>query len=312
MVNSVSPVSRADVFKAFQTSKPGKRQAFVFVHGYNTPFDRAVFRFAQLSMPTPCQSYSPGRRVGACSMGLKRPRITLFVSQNDRALRLSRLIARGGTRLGAIALSREEYRRQLVGLSDVTVLDLSALSSGDRIDHALYANSPAAVRLIGDRLLHGQVFDDWAAADAGMALDAMGSAGIMSNTTTTLLVIPIGMKAAESMDISPHPVLKSLCIAGAAAFLTPIATTCNMLVMGPGDTYSVTTGSLDCRSQSGSPLSRYFSCRSSAVQTSPDHDRWKQAERLCEEFFLPQSAMTMVYMGPAAQFLDAPPIAITL
>ncbi len=57
---------------------------------------------------------------------------------------------------------------------------------------------------------------------------------IMSNTATTMLVIPIAMAAAAGMHIAPQPVLMSLCIAGSASFMTPIATTTNMMVMGPG------------------------------------------------------------------------------
>jgi di/tricarboxylate transporter len=57
---------------------------------------------------------------------------------------------------------------------------------------------------------------------------------IMSNTATTMLVIPIAMAAAESLAISPRPILMSLCIAGSASFMTPIATSTNLMVMGPG------------------------------------------------------------------------------
>jgi di/tricarboxylate transporter len=57
---------------------------------------------------------------------------------------------------------------------------------------------------------------------------------IMSNTATTMLVIPIAMAAAASLGISPRPILMSLCIAGSASFMTPIATSTNLMVMGPG------------------------------------------------------------------------------
>jgi di/tricarboxylate transporter len=57
---------------------------------------------------------------------------------------------------------------------------------------------------------------------------------IMSNTATTLLMIPIALSAAASMGVSPQPIMMSLCVAGAAAFLTPIATSTNLMVMGPG------------------------------------------------------------------------------
>jgi di/tricarboxylate transporter len=57
---------------------------------------------------------------------------------------------------------------------------------------------------------------------------------IMSNTATTLIVIPVALAAATGMGISPYPVMMSLCVAGAASFMTPIATATNLMVMGPG------------------------------------------------------------------------------
>ncbi|WP_262299539.1 SLC13 family permease [Microvirga sesbaniae] len=57
---------------------------------------------------------------------------------------------------------------------------------------------------------------------------------LISNTATALIVIPIGAAAATSMGISPRPVLMSTAVAAAGAFLTPIATPTNLMVMGPG------------------------------------------------------------------------------
>ncbi|HEV7336188.1 MAG TPA: SLC13 family permease [Bosea sp. (in: a-proteobacteria)] len=69
---------------------------------------------------------------------------------------------------------------------------------------------------------------------AGLFVLTASLGQIMSNTATTMLVIPIAMAAAAGMGVSPRPILMSLCIAGAASFLTPIATSTNMMVMGPG------------------------------------------------------------------------------
>ena len=69
---------------------------------------------------------------------------------------------------------------------------------------------------------------------AGLFVLTASLGQIMSNTATTMLVIPIAMAAATSMGISPLPVLMSLCIAGSASFLTPIAASTNLMVMGPG------------------------------------------------------------------------------
>jgi di/tricarboxylate transporter len=56
---------------------------------------------------------------------------------------------------------------------------------------------------------------------------------LISNTATALVMIPIAVSAADQLDISPQPVLMSLCVGAAVAFLTPVATPANMMVMGP-------------------------------------------------------------------------------
>ena len=83
------------------------------------------------------------------------PAPTILTAQHDRALQLSRFIARGATRLGGIDPTQEEYRNQFAGFAGITVIDLSAINAGDRLNHDLFAASPDAVRLIGGRLLQG-------------------------------------------------------------------------------------------------------------------------------------------------------------
>ena len=57
---------------------------------------------------------------------------------------------------------------------------------------------------------------------------------LISNTATALIIIPISVAAALETGISPQPVLMSVAVAAAAAFLTPVATPTNLMVMGPG------------------------------------------------------------------------------
>lgn len=57
---------------------------------------------------------------------------------------------------------------------------------------------------------------------------------LISNTATALIMIPIAVSAADQLDISARPVLMSLCVAAAVAFLTPVSTPANLMVMGPG------------------------------------------------------------------------------
>jgi di/tricarboxylate transporter len=57
---------------------------------------------------------------------------------------------------------------------------------------------------------------------------------LVSNTATSLIVIPIALSAAATLDVSTLPVLMSLNVASSAALLSPMATPANMMVMGPG------------------------------------------------------------------------------
>jgi di/tricarboxylate transporter len=55
---------------------------------------------------------------------------------------------------------------------------------------------------------------------------------LISNTATALIVIPIGAAAAAETGVDIRPVLMSICVAAAAALLTPVATPVNLIAMG--------------------------------------------------------------------------------
>jgi len=61
-----------------------------------------------------------------------------------------------------------------------------------------------------------------------------GLGQVVSNTATALIVVPIAVAAATAAGVAVEPVLMTVAVAGAASFLTPIATPANMMVMGPG------------------------------------------------------------------------------
>ncbi len=89
----------------------------------------------------------------------RRPKFTLFVSQDDRALAVSRRVWGSTARLGAIDPDAEPYRSQLEK-AGITVLNLTSLRSGDRLNHGKFAESPEVVKLIGSRLIDGQPITD--------------------------------------------------------------------------------------------------------------------------------------------------------
>jgi esterase/lipase superfamily enzyme len=236
-----------------RTAGPQKRHVLVFVHGYNTRFDEAAFRFAQIvhdagapvtpvlfswaswggitAYPYDRESAAIGRDaleallarlardpgVGEISVlahsmggwlamealrqmairqgrvpskitdlmlaspdidvdvamaqgrvvtqgssapnrterGAIRPRVTLFISRDDRALGLARLIWGSRDRLGSIDPDSEPYRTNLAR-AGVEVVDLTDEASRDRLAHGKFAESPRAVQLIGQRLAAGQ------------------------------------------------------------------------------------------------------------------------------------------------------------
>ena len=89
----------------------------------------------------------------------RRPRFTIFVSQDDRALAVSRRVWGSTARLGAIDPDTEPYRTELLK-SDITVVNLTKLQTGDRLNHGKFAESPEVVQLIGSRLIEGQPITD--------------------------------------------------------------------------------------------------------------------------------------------------------
>jgi di/tricarboxylate transporter len=56
----------------------------------------------------------------------------------------------------------------------------------------------------------------------------------ISNVATVLVVVPIAIAVSQGLDASVMPFMMALTVAGAAAFLTPIATPVNLMVMQPG------------------------------------------------------------------------------
>ena len=91
-----------------------------------------------------------------------------------------------------------------------------------------------AAKLIAEQLVHLVGDAGPIVLLAGLFVLTAVLGQLISNTATALIIIPIGVAAATSMGISPRPVLMSTAVAAAAAFLTPIATPTNLMVMGPG------------------------------------------------------------------------------
>ncbi|MCC2687548.1 MAG: alpha/beta fold hydrolase [Rhizobiaceae bacterium] len=97
--------------------------------------------------------------------GKPRKPFVLLLSDDDRALKLSGILAGARPRLGGYADARDlaEY--------GVTVVDLSGIG-GDRLNHTKFAENPVLVRLLGQRLLQ----DDGFASEREVTDRLLGSA----------------------------------------------------------------------------------------------------------------------------------------
>jgi di/tricarboxylate transporter len=68
----------------------------------------------------------------------------------------------------------------------------------------------------------------------GVFLLTAGFSQVLSNTATTVLMAPIVLQASAASNISPYPMMMMVAIGASAAFLTPISSTTNLMVMTPG------------------------------------------------------------------------------
>ncbi|WP_246736107.1 SLC13 family permease [Enterovirga aerilata] len=74
------------------------------------------------------------------------------------------------------------------------------------------------------RLLLAALF----AATAGLGL-------FISNTATAVLMAPVALAIAADLDLSPQPFAMTVALAASTAFMTPVSSPVNTLVLGPGN-----------------------------------------------------------------------------
>ncbi|HEX3496188.1 MAG TPA: alpha/beta hydrolase [Methylocella sp.] len=92
------------------------------------------------------------------AMGARRPQFTLFVSEEDHALALSRKVW-GEPRLGSINPDQEPYKSNLAR-ERIGVINLTGVSSADQLNHGTFAENPQIVELIGRSIASGQTLTD--------------------------------------------------------------------------------------------------------------------------------------------------------
>lgn len=133
-------------------------------------------------------------------MGTPKPKFTIFVSQDDRALAASSLITGRVARLGGIDPTVEPYRSRLEK-ADITAIDLTAVKTDDSLHHGKFAQSPQIVQLIGQRLMTGQTLTDSNVSLAeGVTAVVGGTVRTIGNVAATAVAAPVTV-----LENPPHP-----------------------------------------------------------------------------------------------------------
>lgn len=135
------------------------------------------------------------------------------------------LIAAGAVILTGLLKVEEAYR----AISWTTIILVGAMMP---LSTAMFQTG--AAQLLADTLV--EALGDSSPTTLLISLFVVSAilSQVISNTATALIVIPVAVLAAATLDVNVTPVLMSVNVACAAAFLTPIATPVNLMVMGPG------------------------------------------------------------------------------
>ncbi|MQB07705.1 alpha/beta fold hydrolase [Agrobacterium tumefaciens] len=135
-------------------------------------------------------------------MGAPKPKFTIFVSQDDRALAASSFITGRVSRLGAINPTAEPYRSKLEN-AGITAIDLTKVKTGDSLHHGKFAESPEIVQLIGKRLMTGQTLTD-SNVSLGERLTAVvgGTVRTVGAVATAPLTVLKPLQTKEGSDLS--------------------------------------------------------------------------------------------------------------
>lgn len=133
-------------------------------------------------------------------IGTQHPKFTLFVSRDDRALAVSRRVWGDVARLGSIDPEQSPYKKELAD-SQISVVDLTTIKSGDRLNHGKFAESPEIVRLIGARISEGQTLTDSKIGVGDTILAATTSTAVaVGSTAGLILAAPVAVVDANTRD----------------------------------------------------------------------------------------------------------------
>ena len=192
------------------------------------PWD-ALERYVRSSDVIPVTSPHALRRSVPLGQGAKRSLGILIVMVVLLATGLVPPVVTGLLAVGALVLSGvlnvPQMFRSIAWTTVVLIAGMIPLSTAFTASGADAVIAQVVLGLLGDASPH-------------LALLALGILTIVlgqfiSNVATVLVIAPISLALAQSLEVSVQPFMMSLIVVGAASFLTPIATPANLMVMQP-------------------------------------------------------------------------------
>ena len=135
------------------------------------------------------------------------------------------LLAAGAIVVSGV-LSVEQAYRGIGWTTVILVAGMIPLSTAMTQSGAAERLADGLVDVVGDAGPHALLL--------GLVVIVFVLGQLMWNMATALIVIPIAISAAGELDVSPKPLLVGVSVAAAAAFLTPVATPANLMVLEPG------------------------------------------------------------------------------
>jgi esterase/lipase superfamily enzyme len=165
--------------------------------------ERQIFpKITDLMLAAPDVDVDVAAAQGRALQGVKpRPKITLFVSADDKALRASNMLWGSRARLGSLDPNEEPFRTNLAK-NGVEVIDLTGLKSSDSLNHGKFASSPLVVRQIGQRLADGQALEGSTSFGERSSAVLQGTVRTVGDVVTAPLRVgsnPGGLDAPESL-----------------------------------------------------------------------------------------------------------------
>ncbi len=138
---------------------------------------------------------------------------------------IASMLAAGAMLLTGCLTRTQAYR----AISWSTVILIAAM-----IPMAIALESTGGAQQIADRLVDTVGTLGSVPMLAAIILVTTAFSQVISNTASAVLMAPIVLGAAAGLGINPHPLMMGLAVGASAAFLTPIGTAPNLMVMAPG------------------------------------------------------------------------------